>query len=82
LEFLLDNPFGDFLNQWYMKFIWNKYTKKHGHQFSAKDLEIMFKSKDYVSKVHPGHYQKRLLNRITAMQQSFEEKFHVQLVNK
>lgn len=76
MEWMLDNRFGDFLNRWFMNFIWKKYTREHGHQFSAEELAIMFKSKPYASKVHPSNYQKRLLDRIVVMQQQFEETFN------
>ena len=61
LEFVLDNLGGDRLDQGFMrmtlKFWQNIYRELH----QGKDFEIAFKTRRYVSKNHPKHYQKKII---------------------
>jgi hypothetical protein len=37
-----------------------RWLKRYGNNLSAADFHIAFKTKDYVSKNHPNHYQKKI----------------------
>lgn len=70
-EWSLNGRGGRFLNRWFMNLVRTKYVNKYGKQYSAEELDLMFRSQPYVAKVHPSNYQKRLAERLVVVQQRF-----------
>jgi hypothetical protein len=79
MEFVLDNRLGDFINSWFMKLVWRKYNRGHEHPFTPEELELMFKSKPHVSKVHHSNNQKRLLRKLEQKITAFEKRNHIKI---
>jgi hypothetical protein len=59
-EFVL-NPFVHTLDNFFMRMTRRRWNKIYGKNYGEKDFRIAFKSKRYVSKNHPKHYQKKIL---------------------
>ncbi len=62
MESLLNNRLGEFLDKYFMKLTYNRWSKKFGREFKKEDFEIAFKTNRHTSKNHPKFYQKKVLN--------------------
>lgn len=81
LEFVLNNFWGDRLDQQFMritlKFWQNNYHELH----QGKDFEIAFKTRRYVSKNHPKHYQKKIIELHHTRIKAFELAHNLEISN-
>lgn len=48
------------LESFFKKLTLRRWQKHYGKSYSAADFEVAFKTKDYASKTHPNHYQKKI----------------------
>jgi len=51
---------GDWLNTVFMKMTLNRWKKLYQQNYSSADFQIAFKTRTYLSKNHPKHYQKKV----------------------
>ncbi len=56
------NPFGNMLDKFFMQTTLKRWNKIYGGNYEKTDFDTAFKSKRYVSKNHPKHYQKKILD--------------------
>lgn len=61
IEFLPD-PVIQFMDNFFMRMTLRRWEKIYEKDFEKKDFQIAFKTKRYVSKNHPKHYQKKILD--------------------
>lgn len=61
LEWLFDSRLGDWLDDTCMRITLYHRQKKFGNM-DAKDFEVALKTRKYVAKHHPNHFQKRVEN--------------------
>jgi len=59
-EFLLI-PITDVLDKFFMRITLTRWNKMYGKKYDKKDFDIAFKTRRHVSKNHPNHYQKKIL---------------------
>lgn len=76
LESVLNLKWGDALDDFFMKLTLKRWRKKFPH-FEKEDFEIAFKTTKRVSKHHPSHFQKKVLEgyeqRISALELKMNE---------
>ena len=48
------------LERFFKNLTLRRWHKLYGSSYSAADFHVAFKTKDYVSKTHPNHYQKKI----------------------
>jgi hypothetical protein len=60
-EFLL-NPCSELLDKLFMSMTLKRWNKLYGEKYDKNDFDIAFKTRRYVSKNHPNHYQKKVLD--------------------
>jgi hypothetical protein len=58
---LLITPASRLLDKSFMWVSLQRWNRIYGKQYSKQDFEIAFKTRRYVSKNHPSHYQKKIL---------------------
>jgi hypothetical protein len=59
-EFLL-NPFVRVLDKFFLRMTLRRWKTLYGNRYEKKDFDIAFKTQRHVSKNHPKHYQKKIL---------------------
>lgn len=79
IEVLLTNRVGDWLNNWFKEVSWRKYNQQYGHQYQPDEMELMFKSKSYVSKGHDKNYQQIVTDKIAKKVTQFEHTYKLKL---
>ena len=79
LRLLFDNRWGDFIDNWFMNFTWNRYLKKYKNSYGEEAVRIAFKSNPNTSKVHPSHYQRKFLEKYQEKVRKFELENSIQL---
>lgn len=77
-EYLLKGAFGDFLDHRFMRITMRVWEKKFSH-FKTEDFQVAMKSRRYVSKHHPQHFQKRVLGRFMARVKKLEQDLAIPL---
>jgi len=60
LEALL-SPVATGLDKFFMRITLDRWNRFYGKEFARADFDIAFKSRRHVSKSHPNHYQKKIL---------------------
>ncbi len=78
LEKILNTRLGEFLDTQFMKMTIRHWQRKFGH-FDPEDLAIAFKSRKHVSKQHSNHFQRKILDKLDAKINAFEQEFQIQL---
>ena len=73
LEKLGNNVVGNWLDTWCMRMTF-RYRKKKFSGMNNTDFNVAFKTRKYVSKHHPSHFQKRVTDKLTEKIADFEEK--------
>lgn len=71
-EFLLGGKFGAWLDKRFMKFTIGYWQRKFKH-LNPDAFEVALKSKRYVSKHHPLHFQQQILERMAQRLQMLED---------
>ena len=56
-------PFARWLDPWFLRVSLCRWLRLYGASYTKEDFEIAFKSKRHVSKNHPNHFQKKVLDR-------------------
>lgn len=77
-EWLLAGRLGERLDDWCLRRTLGRWRKKFAH-FTQEKFEIALRSRKYVSKHHPSHFQERVMRRLEARQAELEERFGIQL---
>jgi predicted nucleotidyltransferase len=78
MEFCLNNRFGDWLDKRFMNMTVKRWKKKFSH-FDSEDFKVAMKSRQYVSKHHPGNFQRRVIDVQAEKIKSFEQKHNTEL---
>ncbi|MDQ2657422.1 MAG: nucleotidyltransferase domain-containing protein [Bacteroidota bacterium] len=60
---LLLTPVAQLLDRFFMALTFRRWNKMYASRYSRADFAIAFKTRRYVSKNHPNHYQKKILER-------------------
>jgi hypothetical protein len=60
VELLLD-PFVHVLDAFFLRMTLSRWKNRYGKKYEKKDFDIAFKTQRHVSKNHPKHYQKKIL---------------------
>lgn len=79
IEYVL-NPFVHILDNFFMRMTLRRWNKIYRKNYKKKDFHIAFKTKRYVSKNHPKHYQKKILDLYQLKLIQYKSKFD-QLAN-
>lgn len=74
LERLLRGKFGDRLSRKCRQLTLRRWKRLYSSQYPADDFQIAFKSTASVSKNHPNHYQRRVLERYDEKLRDFSKK--------
>lgn len=74
LEILLF-PFAKWLDRWFLRVSLSRWLRLYGTSYTKEDFEIAFKSKKHVSKNHPNHFQKKVLDRYQRKLAEFRNRF-------
>ena len=72
---LLILPLTGWLDRWFMRVSLRRWMRLYGAGYSKEDFEIAFKTRRYVSKNHPNHYQKKVLERYQRKLSEFQNLF-------
>ncbi len=72
-EFLL-MPVAQGLDRFFMAITLRRWKKMYGSRYSRADFAIAFKTRRYVSKNHPNHYQKKILERYDSKIEEFRNR--------
>jgi hypothetical protein len=80
VESILNRLGGDKLDAWCMRITQKRWNKIYATSYENEDFKIAFKSKRYVSKNHPRHYQKKIVTLLEERWAAFEQKFNVDTV--
>jgi len=78
-EYFLAGKLGDRLDARFMKKPMNHWARKFGEQFSEEDFLLAFKSGKNISKHHPQHFQKRVLEQFNNKLKEIEEQHKIEL---
>lgn len=68
-------PFAKWLDRWFLRVSLRRWLRLYGASYTKKDFEIAFKSKRHVSKNHPNHFQKKVLDRYQRKLTEFQNRF-------
>jgi len=68
-------PFATWLDGWFLRVSLSRWLRLYGASYSKEDFEIAFKSKRHVSKNHPNHFQKKVLERYQSKLAEFQNRF-------
>lgn len=79
IEFLLNNRFGDMLDDLAMK-IFSKATRKKFNYFDEKDFALAFKATKCESKYHPKFFQKKVLISLDEKLIQLQQKLNITLM--
>ena len=71
LEGILNTPIGDALDSYCMRITVGHWKKKFT-EFRPEDFDVAMKSRSYVSKHHPGNFQRRVLDAYVQRVKQFE----------
>ena len=74
-EKMLSLAFGKQIDRLLMRLTMARLKRKHEKKFSASDFSLALKAKPYVSKVHLGNNQSRVLSRLQEKIKEFEARF-------
>lgn len=78
MEWLFGNKLGDAIDSRCMKITLRFWRKKFSH-FDAEEFKVAMKSRSYVSKHHPNHFQSRVLNAYKERIVNFEQQHKLSL---
>ncbi len=81
IEKILSVAFGNQIDPMLMRLTMARLKKKHKKKFSTSDFSLALKTKPYVSKVHLGNNQSRVLSRLQEKMIEFEERFTLALTH-
>jgi hypothetical protein len=73
-EFILNLAGAGLANKVFMKVTFNRWKKRYGDAYSKEDFSVAFKSKEYASKNHPNHFQKRVVQLYHQRVESFDKR--------
>lgn len=74
LSELLFFPLTGWLDKFFMYISLKRWIRLYGGQYSREDFEIAFKTRRHVSKNHPNHYQKKVLERYQRKVMEFQNR--------
>jgi hypothetical protein len=68
---------GNWFEQHFMKMTWERWMKMYGQQYGQKDFKVAFKTKNYASKNHPRHFQKKVVTLHEEKIKAHNQKFNL-----
>ena len=68
-------PVAPWLDHWFLRVSLSRWKRLYGKSYTKADFEIAFKSKKHVSKNHPNHFQKRVLEQYECKLAEFQNRF-------
>lgn len=63
IEFLLRGRAGEQMETFFMRLTLRRWKNLYGHEYAAQDFDLAFKTLRSVSKNHPKHFQRKILQR-------------------
>lgn len=80
LEKIFGGGMGERLDSWCMKRTLKRWERKFGDMDRAQ-FDVAFKTRKYVSKHHPGNFQKQVLDRMQHYLRNLEEEHNIHLID-
>ena len=77
-EWIFRGKMGDRFDTWCMRMTLKQWQKKFG-DFDKERFELTLRTRKYVSKHHPSHFQKKVSDRLQVLKDQFETENGVQL---
>jgi hypothetical protein len=74
IERILNLTAGKFLNSFFMWLTEKRWKQLYANNYNSEDFKVAFKSKEYVSKNHPRHFQKKVMSHYRDRLMSFDQK--------
>lgn len=68
---------GRYLENFFMNLTLKRWKKLYDQKYSGADFEVAFKTRKYVSKNHPNHYQRRVIELYKQKLSVFAEKHDI-----
>ncbi len=78
MEKIGNTMIGEWLDTWCMRMTF-RYRKKKFSGMTNTDFNVAFKTRKYISKHHPSHFQKRVTESLSQKIQHFEEKYKLKV---
>jgi hypothetical protein len=79
MEGVLNFIAGKFLNSIFMQLTQKRWMRMYADNYNVDDFKVAFKTKEYVSKNHPRHFQKKVMDRyreqLAWFNQTFDQKY-------
>jgi hypothetical protein len=70
---------GTRLERWCMKVTMKRWRRLYEREYPREDFEIAFKSREYVSKNHPRHFQRQVISKLSERYAELGKKFELEL---
>jgi hypothetical protein len=80
IEFLLNGAIGNYLDTAFMRITFHHRQKKF-HYMSPQDFEIALKTRKYVAKHHPSHFQQKVANALVEKIKTWHETTGIEIKN-
>lgn len=77
-EWLLGGRMGERLDAWCLRKTLARWRNKFSH-FSQEKFDVALRSRKYVSKHHPSHFQEKVMSQLKARQSALEAQFGIEL---
>jgi hypothetical protein len=77
-EWFMGGALGERMDAWCLRRTLGRWRKKFSH-FAQEKFEIALRSRKYVSKHHPSHFQERVIGKLEARQEEWEGKWGMDL---
>jgi hypothetical protein len=71
---------GKMMDEWCMKITYNRWMRVYRSQYSESDFNIAFKTRKYVSKNHPKHYQKKISEVLEQKWKAYAQRNNVAMI--
>lgn len=80
MEKLIDLLGGKLLNRFFMHLNARRTARLYKKRFNESDFNVAFKTKEHVSKNHPNHYQRRVIDLYRKKMTDFSNKHAIELI--
>lgn len=80
MEKFIDLVGGEQLNNFFLRLNTRRTERLYRKQFNENDFKVAFKTKEHVSKNHPNHYQRKVIERYSQKLIDFSDKHAIELI--
>lgn len=77
LESLMSRKFWNKVESFFMNTTLRRWKRIYEKQYAATDFNLMFRTREYVSKNHPNHFQRKVLKRYEDKLNWFNDRYNV-----